>query len=293
MMAVAMLLLPGIDVIAKKVGARIPVGEIVWFRFFFQSIFMGCAALYFLDRHQLRLTHPLQHLIRACMIALATLLFFSAIQFMPLAESIAIFFIEPLLLTVLAAMFLGEPIGWRRSLAVVAGFGGAMLIVRPEFAKAGWAALLPLGAAFAFATYLLLTKRLSGHTHPIAIQLFTGVAALLVMSSVLALGAVAGVSWLSPILPSSSDLALLCLLGLFASTGHLLVVMAFARVQASTLAPLQYLEIVSATILGFYFFGDFPDLVAWVGVAIIVGAGVFVAWRESKIAGAKKPTAQT
>lgn len=280
MMAIAMLLLPGIDAIAKTVGVRIPVGQIVWSRFLFQTIFMGCAALYFLQLEQIRFTHPIQHLIRACMISLATLLFFSALQYMPLAESIAIFFVEPLILTVLAAVFLNEPIGWRRMLAVAAGFAGAMLIVRPEFAKAGWAAALPLGAALSFAVYLLLTKRLSGHTHPIAIQLFTGVNALFVMTAVLAFGSTWEIHWLAPVWPNTLDMVALAGLGLIASSGHLLVVMAFAKVPASTLAPLQYLEIVSATLLGLYFFGDFPDLTAWLGIAIIVGSGVFVAWRE-------------
>ena len=280
MMTIGMLLIPGMDAIAKYVGPRVSVGQIVWCRFFFQTLFMGCTALYFLRRDQLKLTHPIQHLLRAAMISLATLLFFTALQFMPLAESIAIFFIEPLLLTLLAALFLGEPIGWRRLSAVAAGFAGAMLIVRPEFAKAGWAAALPMGAAFAFAVYLLLTKRLSGHTHPIAIQLFTGAGAMLVMSLVLAGAALAGYAPLSPTWPNNFDLSLLVVMGLIASCGHLLVVMAFARASAATLAPLQYLEIVSATLLGLYFFGDFPDLTAWVGVGIIVGSGVFVAWRE-------------
>lgn len=279
-MTVAMLMIPCMDAIAKHVGARVSAGQIVWCRFFFQAIFMGAAAYFFLRREQLVLAHPLQHLLRSAMIALATLLFFTALQYMPLAESIAIFFVEPLLLTLLAAIFLGEPIGWRRLLAVAAGFGGAMLIVRPEFAKAGWAAALPLGAALAFSIYLLMTKRLSDHSHPIAIQLFTGIGALLVMSCALTAGYLTDNSWLIPAIPNRQDFALLVVMGLIASCGHLLVVMAFARAPASTLAPLQYLEIVSATLLGLYFFGDFPDLSAWIGVAIIIGSGVFVAWRE-------------
>ncbi len=280
LMVIAMMLLPGLDAIAKSVGERLPVGQIVWSRFFFQSIYMGIAAATLLKPEQRRLSQTRQHIFRACMITLATLLFFSALQVMPLAESISIFFVEPLILTLLAALFLGEQIGWRRMLAVALGFVGAMLIVRPEFAKAGWAALLPLGAASAFAVYLLLTKRLTGHTHPIAIQLFTGVAALAVVSIILAAGSAADIKWLSPVAPSWQDAALLALLGLIASGGHLLMVMAFVHAPASTLAPLQYLEIVSATVLGFYIFGDFPDLTAWCGVAIIVGSGLFVAWRE-------------
>jgi len=253
-MALGMLLIPGMDAIAKYVGPRVSVGQIVWCRFFFQTLFMGSVALLFLNKEQLRFSHPLQHLARATMISLATGLFFTALQYMPLAESIAIFFVEPLILTVLAGVFLKEKIGWRRILAVTIGFGGAMMIVQPEFAKAGWAAALPMGAALAFAIYLLLTKRLSGHTHPLRP--------------------------LAPAWPAGNDLYLLIGMGLIASVGHLFVVMAFARASAATLAPLQYLEIVSATLLGLYFFGDFPDLIAWTGVAVIIGSGIFVAWRE-------------
>ncbi|MGB0865362.1 MAG: DMT family transporter [Granulosicoccaceae bacterium] len=279
-MALGMLLIPGMDAIAKYVGPRVSVGQIVWCRFFFQTLFMGSVALLFLNKEQLRFSHPLQHLARATMISLATGLFFTALQYMPLAESIAIFFVEPLILTVLAGVFLKEKIGWRRILAVTIGFGGAMMIVQPEFAKAGWAAALPMGAALAFAIYLLLTKRLSGHTHPVAIQLFTGAGATLVMSVALAAGAALQLRPLAPAWPASNDLYLLIGMGLIASVGHLFVVMAFARTSAATLAPLQYLEIVSATLLGLYFFGDFPDLIAWTGVAVIIGSGIFVAWRE-------------
>lgn len=280
LMVLAVMLLPGLDAIAKTVGERLPVGQIVWSRFFFQSIYMGVASGVFLQREQRRITQPLQHLLRACMISLATLLFFSALQALPLAESISIFFVEPLILTVLAAAFLGERIGWRRLLAVALGFCGAMLIVRPEFAKAGWVALLPLGAATAFAVYLLLTKRLTGHSHPVTIQLYTGITALIIVTGILGIGSSTGAVWLSPVIPTLGDVGLLALMGLIASCGHLLIVMAFALAPASTLAPLQYLEIVSATVLGLYVFGDFPDLTAWCGVAIIVGSGLFVAWRE-------------
>lgn len=282
LIVIAMIILPGIDAFAKVLTATLPVGQIAAGRFVFQTLFLLPVMLFMLGPAALRPTRVGLHALRGALLAVATLLFFSALKVMPIANAIAIFFVEPLILTLMSALFLGERVGWRRLVAVVVGFAGALLIIRPSFAQVGWSALLPLGTAVCFATYLALTRMLARGEDPVAMQCYTGFFGSLVMGAALLGGSWGGVDVLTPIWPTLQDWLLLAGLGLVATVGHILVVYAFRYAEAAVLAPFQYLEIISATILGFLLFGDFPDALTWLGIAIIVGSGLFVFWREQR-----------
>jgi S-adenosylmethionine uptake transporter len=281
LMALAMLIVPGIDALAKHLAATVPPGEITWARFLFQTLFTAPLAVLGL-RHGVRPRLDL-HALRGLLLATATLLFFAALQYLPLADSIALFFVEPLLLTLLSALLLGEPVGWRRLAAVGVGLLGALAVIQPSYAVFGPAALLPLGAALAFAVYLVLTRRLAPIEDAGGMQFYAGVFGLLALSAALAVGAWAAIPVLDPIWPTASEWLLLAALGLIGTAGHLLVVQAFRRAPATVLAPFQYLEIISATLLGLVVFGDFPEPATWLGIAIIVGSGLYVFHRERKV----------
>jgi len=277
-MVPAMFMLPGIVAIAKFLADSVPAGQVAWARFAFQTLAM---APFVLRRHTLRRPrHLWLQALRGFAIALTTLLFFAALRYLPLADAIAIFFVEPLLLTLCSALFLGEQVGWRRMGAVLVGLLGAMIVVRPSFAAFGLAALLPLGAAMSFALYLLLTRWLSQRENSAHMQFYAGVSGCLVMSVALLVGQSWHIGVLDPVTPTLAQWGLLAALGAIATIGHWLVVIAFKRAPASVLAPLQYLEILGATVLGWFFFDDFPDSVAWLGIAIIIGSGLYVAHRE-------------
>ncbi len=278
----AMLWLPTIDALAKTLSTTVPSGQIAWSRFLFQTLFLLPFLL--LGRQPFRRPRYLVHAARGGLIALATLLFFSALKTMPLAETIAIFFVEPLILTLLSVVFLKEPIGWRRLSAVSVGFIGALIVIRPSYENFGYSAILPLGAALAFASYLLLTRNLAQKEGAVPLQLVTGVFGGLIMSVALFAGSLAEIDVLDPVWPTAFEWLLLAGVGVVATTGHLLVVHAFRRAQAAILAPFQYLEIISATFLGLVIFGDFPDLTTWFGVSVIVGSGIYVFYRERKVA---------
>lgn len=282
LMVVAMLLIPGIDAIAKTLSATVPAGQVAWSRFFFQVIYMAPFALL---GGGLRLGRSLPlHALRGTLIALATLFFFWGLKYLPLAEAISIFFVEPLILTLLAAMFLGEPIGLRRMSAVAVGFVGALLIVRPSWEIFGWAAVLPLCAALCFAFYLVLTRRLARQESAAGLQLYAGLFGCLTLSLALWAGAEGGIEVIDPVWPTPWEWGLMAALGAIATTGHLFVVHAFRRAAPAILAPFQYLEIISATVLGLMVFGDFPDAATWLGVAIIVASGLYVFHRERRAA---------
>lgn len=280
-MVLAMLILPGIDAIAKSLAGAVSPGQIAQSRFLFQVLFMLPLVLRtrgpWLDR-RLWL-----HAARGCLIAMATVLFFAGLVHLPLADAISIFFIEPMLVTLLSAALLGEHVGWRRMTAIATGFTGALIIIRPTFAEVGWATLYPVGAAVCFSFYILLTRKLVQTEEPVRLQFFAGIFGLLVMSIAISLGDRAGFDLLDAVRPSLGQWLMLAALGLIATTGHLLVVYAFQRAPVGVLAPFQYVEIIGATLLGLVFFNDFPDSVTWIGIAVIVGSGIYIFRRESRL----------
>ncbi|MDH3630251.1 MAG: DMT family transporter [Gammaproteobacteria bacterium] len=282
MMIAAMLMLPGIDAIAKWLSGSVSSGQVTWSRFFFQIILMS--PLLLKTRGPWFTPALALHAARGSLIAFATLFFFSGLAYLPLADAIAIFFIEPLLVTLLSALFFKEAIHWRRISAISFGFVGALIIIRPTFSEVGFAALYPVAAAFCFSFYIVLTRKLVRHEDPIRLQFFAGIFGCLVMSIALSYGTAQGVLILTAAWPTTDHWMLLGALGLIATVCHLLVVYAYRLASIGILAPFQYVEIIGATILGLVIFDEFPDTVTWLGVAIIVGSGMYVFHREAKLA---------
>jgi len=284
MMIIAMLMLPGIDAIAKWLAGSVSSGQVTWSRFFFQIIFMF--PLLLKTRGPWFTPALALHAARGALIAFATLFFFSGLAYLPLADAIAIFFIEPLLVTLLSALFFGEAIHWRRISAISLGFIGALIIIRPTFAEVGYAALYPVGAAFCFSFYILLTRKLVRHEDPIRLQFFAGIFGCLVMSIALGYGTSVDIAILAAAWPSTNHWLLLGGLGLIATGCHLLVTYAYRLASIGILAPFQYVEIIGATVLGLIIFDEFPDAITWLGVSIIVGSGMYVFHREARLAAA-------
>ncbi|MEQ8293007.1 MAG: DMT family transporter [Roseovarius sp.] len=274
---------PAMDTCAKLIGDAVAVGQIAATRFVAQSVLLVPLALVFGWLHWPRRGEVALHLVRAALLLVATAFFFTALRFMPVAEAISIFFVEPFILTLLGGLLLGEPIGPRRYVACAIGFAGALLIIQPSFEEVGLVALLPLVTALCFAFYMILTRRMATRMHPITLQVYTGFAALALAVPLLWAFDGSGVAALDPVWPEARELWLLLALGIFATLAHVCISFALAFAPASLLAPIQYLEIVSATILGFYVFGDLPDALAFAGIGLIVASGLFVFVRERKL----------
>lgn len=285
MMIAAMLLIPFTDAIAKGMSASLSGGQVTWGRFFFQTVillpFMIGARSF---RPKGRLWHQA---LRGILIATATLLFFSSLKHMPLADTVAIFFLEPFILIILSIVILREKVGWRRIAAVLVGFCGAMIIIQPSYAIFGIWALLPVGSAIAFAFYLISTRQLAAEETALTMQFYAGLFGCLYMSAMLFIGDQSAIDFLIPTMPDGFEWGMLFLCGAIATISHLLIVHAVNRVGTTMVAPFQYFEIISATLLGLLFFGDFPDLFTWVGIALIIGSGLYVFFRERQLAGAQ------
>ena len=279
-MTMAMFILPVMDTIAKYLSVRIPPLEITFARFFFQLLICIAAAALTGNLHRLKSRRLGINLLRGSLLTFSSLCFFTALKFMPVATAMAIFFVEPMILTILAVVFLGEKIGVRRVAGILVGLAGAMLILRPSFADAGLAALLPLCTATLFACYLMLNRRFAGQESLYAIQFGTGLAGTIIMGIVMTGTTLAGQTDYAFVMPHVGEMPLLVMIGGISFLGHALVVLAFQKGEASMLAPLNYVEIIGATLLGYLVFGDFPDGMTWMGIGLIVGGGLYIAHRE-------------
>lgn len=281
---------PVMDAMAKLTPHEVPVAEILAARFSVQIVVLVPIALFLGIVHLPSGREMLGHMLRGAMLLVATFFFFTAIRYMPIANAIAIFFIEPFILTLLGAVFLGEEIGIRRIMACTVGFIGALFVIQPSFSELGFVTLLPLGTAVTFAAYMLLTRAMSANQHPITLQAYTAIAASVLVFPLLIVFNGSGVTMFDPVWPSAFAWKTLLAVGIVATVSHLLLSAALKVAPASTIAPLQYLEIAGSVTVGYLLFSDFPDRLTWLGIAIIVLSGLYVFSRERKVSIQSQPT---
>jgi len=288
LMVVAMLMAPGLDTIAKLLVERLSPAQVAAGRFLMQTLVL----LPVVWVMRVREVPTAMHLLAGVLLGLSLLCLNMALTVLPVANAIAIFFVEPLILTLLGAAVLGERLGWRRLAAVGVGLVGALLVLRPNVALYGWAAAWPLATAVLFALYMLTTRAMTRTGGRLALQFWVGAFAALVLSSGAGLSALADPGGGALLMPDGREIALFVAMGLLAALAHALLIGALARVEAGVVAPFQYFEILSASLLGWLVFGDFPDGATWAGTAIIVAAGVYVFHRERRLARAARPPAR-
>ena len=277
-------LAPLLDVSSKLAAATIPVGQITGARFVVQGVLMLPIALVMavplrLDR---RMTGFI--VLRAVFLILSTYTFVAGIAVMPVADALAIAFVEPFILLILGSFLFGDLIGPRRIAACVVGFGGALLVIQPGLAAFGTTALYPLGTAFFFAFYMLITRHMSQSMHPVAMQLHTSLAGSAICLPVLWLLNGSGIASLDSVQPEGLSWLWLFGVGFWAALSHICMTYALKFAPTSTLAPLHYLEIVAAVALGYLVFNDFPNWVTWAGIVVIVSSGLYIIHREHRVA---------
>ncbi|MGI1662736.1 DMT family transporter [Palleronia sp. KMU-117] len=271
-------LAPLADSVAKILGAAWPVLTLLAARFGVQAVVLLPLALRTpgglrLSPRGWRLT-----VVRTVIQVAGVALFFQALKVLPLADAVAIAYVFPFLMLFLGKVFLGEEVGSRRLLACAVGFAGTLLVVQPSFVEVGAAAFLPMGVAVIFALFMLVTRQLSREADPISLQAITGgLATLCLVPAVLILGHG------GPVEVPVRDLALLVLLGLIGTGGHLLLTWSLRFAPAATVAPMQYLEIPIATFIGWMIFRDFPNGLALAGIAVTMAAGLYIIARERRL----------
>jgi drug/metabolite transporter (DMT)-like permease len=255
------------------VGGGVTVAQIAWARFFFNFLLLGPFTLWRYRRRALAPARPALQLLRGVLIVASNLCFVAGIRFVPLADAVALVFVAPLAVATLSPIVLGERVGRAGWVAIAVGFLGALVIVRPGFGNVQLASFLPLGAGLGFAGYLLITRKLAGSSPPLVTQATTSAVGAVLCTLTLPF------AWL-PLSPT--ELALMVVLGCGSCAGHVLITVAHEHAPAATLAPLTYLSLVSAAVLGFFAFGDWPDALTWLGAAVVVASGLSVWWRARR-----------
>lgn len=271
---------PLIDVASKLAAQGVPVGTVTLGRFVVQGALMApIVALmgvgWRLSRRALGLT-----VARAAVSILATYCFVAAVQVMPIADALAIAFVEPFVVLLIGHFALREEVGPRRLGAASVGFVGALFVIQPSFTEFGAVALFPLGTAVCFALYILITRALSRLTHPVAMQFHTAWVAMLLCLPPLLIGTAAGATEIRLAAPEGIFWLWCAGVGLAATISHMSMTYALKFAPSSTLAPIHYFEMLTATLFGYLVFSDFPNWLTWIGVAIITGSGLYIIHRE-------------
>lgn len=283
--------IPFSDASAKLAAVTLPLAVLVLARMGFQAAAM--TGLAWATGRSLRMNRRARGLVavRSALNLVGLLAIFASFRFLPLADAIAIAYVMPFILFFLGHYVMGEEIGWRRVIAALFGFLGTLLVIQPSFAEVGAAALLPVLGALAFAVYILVTRVVSQEADSTAIQAATGWYSVAMIMPVIAAGSWLGVDDLRLVVPTPTEWMYLAGIGVFGTVAHLLMVQSLANAPAATVAPVQYLEIPVAAIIGLIVFDEFPNGLALVGIAAILGAGLYILWRERLIARAPAPAA--
>lgn len=264
--------IPLMDVSAKKlIGFGFAPVFIAWARFALSAAVMSPMLLRPGAMQRLRGAGAGLQILRAVMLAAATVLFFSALETMPVADALAVYFVYPFLITLMAPWLLGETVGIRRFTAVLIGFCGSILIIRPGMQDVPIGVYYVLAASICFATFNLLTRKLSGRGDPWTTVFYQSVVGAIVLAVFVP------VYWR---MPDAASLPSFAIIAFAAIAGHWLLVKAYSCAPASLLAPFGYFEMVSAVGLGYLWFGDFPDGPTWAGIAVIVATGIYISIRE-------------
>ena len=266
------------DSMAKLLGDSLSVGFLVMVRFAVQAILLLPLVWMFKypmpkGARLIRLT-AIRTVLHICGIGLM----FASLQYLDLADAIAIAFVMPFIMLLLGKFYLGEEVGPHRLAACAVGFIGTLLVVQPNFAEVGAPALLPMGVAVVFALFMLVTRQIAKDVDPIGLQALSGVMAVPVMAFALLAFPQSTLLFVAPV--SGADWVLLAVLGGLGTIAHLLMTWSLRFAPSATLAPMQYLEIPFGTIIGYLIFRDLPNGLAALGICITIAAGLYIVLRE-------------
>ncbi len=268
----AWVMLPIMDGFAKYLSSDLPVLQITWARYFFTVAFTLPIMFFFFRKNLVWTDKPKLQLIRGLILLTANVCFFYSISIISLAKALTLAFIAPLIVTAFSPIFLGEKVGFRRWSAVIIGFIGSMVVIRPGFVEINLASLAALGTGVMYGFYLIITRKLSSSDNPLLTLLLTGVVGAIIISFVMPF------VWVKPTLNQWSMMAAI---GIFACIGHLFIILSLKYADASKLAPFSYFEIVTNIIIGYYFFSDFPDKWTFLGLFVIIFSGIYISRREN------------
>ncbi|PWC14567.1 DMT family transporter [Brenneria corticis] len=265
MIVAALQILPFSDIMAKYLSLSITIIQVIWGRFFFHCIITGIYSAVAYGPRYLAPNLSAMLLLRSTSLFAAVGLFYVTIHYLPLTTSLTLWFVEPFILTLMAALILKEKVTAYQWLAIFIGFVGIVIAIRPTIVEWHWAYIVGLLAGFFYALFLFFTRFIDNKIPSVVSVYHTGL-----VGGVLASVTVAPY-WVAP---TPSQWLLLVGCGAIAAIAHLLIIKSFELANASTIAPFTYSEIIMGAILGFIVFADAPDIWLFIGLAIVVGSGI-------------------
>ena len=269
--ATAWMIVPVMDAIAKHLSLTMDVFQITWARYFFTVVFTLSLMVLFYRETLVWSKRPKLQLVRGIILAFSTLCFFYSISVISLPKALTLAFVAPITCTALSPFFLSEKVGIRRWSAVLVGFLGTLIVIRPGFIDVNLATLAALACGICYGFYLVITRKLSVSDNSLLTLLFTGVVGLALIS--LFMPSV----WVNP---TPKEWIMMAIIGLIASVAHLFIILSLKYADASKLAPLGYTEIITNIIISYYFFHELPDNWTYLGLFIIVLSGLYISRRE-------------
>ena len=259
------------DAIAKYLSSDLSFFQITWARYFFTVVFTTFFMFLFF-REQLKFSQNIKlQIIRGLSLFFANICFFYSISVISMAKALTLAFVAPLITTALSPFLLNEKVGYRRWTAVLVGFFGILVVIRPGIIEINLASIAAVGTGCFYGFYLIITRKLHSTDSPLLTLLITGVVGAIIASFFVP------IVWINPTLIQWSWMALM---GIFACLGHILIILSLRYADASKLAPFGYFEIITNLILGYYVISDFPDKYTFIGLFIIVSSGLYVFRRE-------------
>ena len=268
------------DAYAKILGGTVPLAELVFLRFLIQAVVL--VPLAYVTKRPMKLSGRVFAFawLRVILHIIGIASMFAALQYLPLADAVAIAFVMPFILLLLGHFLLGEEVGLYRLIACLVGFAGTLMVIQPSLQQIGMPTLLPLVVAVVFSGFILTTRQISKDTDPIGLQAINGVMAIVLIGPVLFLMSDSGLDVFRLIAPASDQLVTILTWGAFGTLAHLLMTWSLRFAPSATVAPIQYLEIPVATLFGWMIFGDLPNHLAAAGIVITMAAGLYIIWRE-------------
>ena len=263
--------LPVMDGFAKYLSADLPILQITWARYFFTVVFTLPIMFFFFKKQLVWSDKPKLQILRGLILLFANICFFYSISVIALAKALTLAFIAPLIVTAFSPLLLGEKVGFKRWTAVVIGFIGSLVVIRPGFLEINLASVSALGTGFLYGFYLIITRKLSTSDNPLLTLLITGMVGAVLVSLIIPF------YWVKPTI---NQWSLMAGIGGFACIGHLFLILSLKYADASKLAPLGYTEIIPNVLIGYYFFSEIPDSWTYLGLVIIVLSGLYISRRE-------------
>ena len=270
----AWVMLPIMDGFAKYLSTDLPILQITWSRYFFTVVFTLPVMFFFYNKQLVWTDKPKLQFIRGMILLCANVCFFYAISVISLAKALTLAFIAPLIVTAFSPILLGEKVGVKKWTAVVIGFIGSLVVIRPGFVELNLASFAALGTGVMYGFYLIITRKLSTSDNPLLTLLLTGLVGAVLASCVVPF------IWVKP---SLNQWSMMAGIGVFACIGHLFLILSLKYADASKLAPFSYFEIITNILIGYYFFSNFPDSWTFLGLFIIVCSGIYISRRETHI----------